>query len=101
MAEKNYAPYDKQKSAVSVSHTVKGAQTCNFNDRDNDDNNGICEYDQVPFKNIYKDKLEKQSITIDRVWEVISQKEELFKKFKIDDKFITKVQWQCKVHYES
>ena len=91
VAEKNYALYDKQKSAVSASHTVKGAQRCNFNDRDNYDNDGICEYDQIPFKNIFKDELEKQSITIGRVRQVISQKEELFKKFKIDDKFITKV----------
>lgn len=58
---------------------------------DNYDCDGICQYDQIPFKNIFKDELEKQSITIGRVRQVISQKEELFKKFKIDDKFITKV----------
>ena len=83
VAEKNYALYDKQKSAVSASHTVKGAQRCNFNDRDNYDNDGICEYDQIPFKNIFKDELEKQSITIGRVRQVISQKEELFKNLKL------------------
>ena len=91
LVEKNYALYDKQKSGVSANHTVKGVKRCNFNDRDNGDKNSICEYGQVSFKNIFKDELEKQSITIDRVREVIFQKEELFEKFKIDDKFVTKV----------
>ena len=83
VAEKNYALYDKQKSAVSASHTVKGAQRCNFNDRDNYDNDGICEYDQIPFKNVFKDKLEKQSITIGRVNKLFLRKKNCFKSLKL------------------
>ena len=65
IVEKNYAPFDKQETAVKTSAALKDIQWKNFT--------GITQYDKIPQEEIFENEIFNESIKISTVREVIAR----------------------------